>query len=348
MFKWKLVASLAYILLFPATVLLWKIPYWIQRQRSWLAVVGAAHVVSNLVTGWRQRLAMGSTAMLAGLVILLFDSPLLLYPSMIFLFCWFSWLTYRLVHQSIFGPSFLAQQNKAIAKVMNREGFREWTAPPQELLVQTDELYSKEQITSFSGKLTLAIGINRGLYIWAYQLQRYRRTPASLLFAILDFVGLFVRGILTFAALNWALYKMDPSEYLVTSEPSFVRMTLYAMSRLMFSDGGGVAAEGDLASLLALLNGFVGFVVFAAVGLTLVMTVRPDRESASANRAVLELKRRAQEQERLMQAHYNVGVEEAIVRLRRLGQDVTFMIEWMTRSIPPDFFLGDSGEDQPR
>lgn len=344
--RWKAVASLLYIAGFPFIILFWKVPFWIQRQRSWLVVVAAVHVLSNLFTEWRKRVTYSSLALLAALVILLFSAPLALCLAMVIVAVWFAWSVVRLFRVSLFGPSFLVQQHRLIESAMKREYLAGLAEPPTDLLELDDvQEYTQEQVTQFTGKVSASIGVNRALYFWAYQLQRYRQTPASIAFAALDYASLFVRAVAAFALLNWALYKVDPGQYVVTGEPGLIQMAVYAMSRLAFSDGGGITAIGDAASLLALANGAVGFVVLAAVGLSILLSLRPDRESASAARAVAELKQRARSQELAMKNNYNVDVDEGIARLARLGQDIASLADWMTRSIPTDFF--DDAPDTP-
>lgn len=112
------------------------------------------------------------------------------------------------------------------------------------------------------------------------------------------------------------------------------------MSSLVLSDGGGVAAKGDVADLVRIVAGFYGPLFLAVFLLKLIFSWRQRRDDQSLAATVRALRRRAREQEEQLRADYNVGVDEAVRRLERLRQGFYVIVVWLTSLIPADYNTG--------
>jgi hypothetical protein len=183
---------------------------------------------------------------------------------------------------------------------------------------------------------------NRVIYFWAYQLEKYRQSPVTLIFNALSYVWLYVLTVLTFSMLNLAVLHVSPDQFQFADSPSFLRVVLYSMTSLLLSGTSGLEASGDWATALRIAAGFAGPIVLGTLILHLVFSARPSRRDSDFRTTIANIRKQAGDVERRMSDDYEVTIEEA---LRRLGELRNVVVSWclfFTKRMPDDFI--DSGD----
>jgi hypothetical protein len=250
------------------------------------------------------------------------------------------WTYWRTIRKTVQSPSFLRIQREKIGGIINSTPVRQLSDIDEALKREDLELYSPKQLNEVTAAISWGIAVNRGLYYWSYQLERYRRNVVpSLIFSALSYVWLFLGTILSFAFLNFALNKLDSSNFDTDERPvSFLRMTVYSLSRLFLNDGGGLSAASDRAYALQLAEGLAGVVFLGVLVANFVVTAKRERSESDLRELVDELRHRAKEDEDRFKERFFVSVEEAHQRLAELGTSLTRILSFLSTSVPPDFF----------
>jgi hypothetical protein len=195
--------------------------------------------------------------------------------------------------------------------------------------------------------ISTGIVANRALYLWAYQLDRYRRQVSpALVFNGVSFIWLLLGTIFGFTLINYGLLKIDPSQFTTDhGHATALAVTLYSFASLFLQEAGGIRGTGTLAQAIQLAAALLGLVVIAGFVVNVVVTARRERNEGELQQLISTLKRRVREQETKFREQYDVGVDEAYQRLVQLRAGFAFILTYMTASIPDDFL--DSSEIEP-
>ncbi len=336
--RWKLLVAVAYVAFFPITLVAWKLPWLLYRRKNWLYVVAVVNLGFQLFSGFVRRIIVLAIMILGSGAALLADSRAVLGLGILLLAGSLLAIVVRTLHVSLRPVEFLDAQAAAIEKVVNSGPVRDIGEAGEHLLARDVELYTKAEVDQFCQQLSLGIVANRGMYFWAYQLDRYRQSSAALLTLALQWVLLFVTAVWIYTCINVALLNGWPSEFAYShGTPSFLRMMLFSASSLLFNAGAGVEAVGDAASLSRLTAGFTGFVVIGGVLLSLFSSYRLGKHSEASRRLVQTLKQRAAAQEGRLAQVFHVSMDEAIERLALLGNNLQVFVSAVVSSIPKGF-----------
>ena len=334
---------LLYVAAFPFVVVLWKIPAALVRYRSWPLFFGIMQTAYAFFGNLRYNVVTKGIAFIAIVLILVSDwAPLLLGAAAYLL--WHLGAAYvRLIKRIFSSRSFASAQRDAIVRVVS--------SPVVETATQLKDEYKRADLEKYDSAsaqqvmlaISLGIMVNRALYLWAYELDQYRRKFApSLGFAVVSVVSLYLGTILTLTFVNEALLKVSPEQYAFGPDPTLVALLAYSAATLFFSVGGGIHPVGDGALAIQLLGGSANLFVLASFALHGFLSWRRDREDTATDDLVRDLKERARDQEARFMADYNVGVEEARRRLEEFGAGFTWMVAFVATKVPDEFIRASS------
>jgi uncharacterized membrane protein YhaH (DUF805 family) len=248
------------------------------------------------------------------------------------------WSYVRLFRKTFSSSSFITAQRRAIDRVLKSDRLNAGTLLGGNFPSTDLEEYNYNQATQLALKISTGVMINRVLYLWAYQVDRYRRefSPA-VVFNGLSFVWLFLGTITGITLVNYALFNLDPSQFTPDSGSSLLAFALYSFGTLYLQDAGGVHAIGGVAQALQLMTALLGLVVVAGFIINVAVTARRERDENDLRDVVTDLKRRAREQEAAFRDEYAVSVEEAYRRLSDLQAGFAFLLKYFITAIPEDF-----------
>jgi hypothetical protein len=330
---------LPYILFFPLIVLLWKIPAFFIRRRSFLLALAAVQGAVNLFSGFRYNIIAKGCAAFSILFILVSHNTLILAISAIYLGLLIV-LSYARLFRSTFSPSaFLETQRNAISNLLKSDRIDALTTIDEEYLESSLEAYDYGKANQLAVKMSYGVIVDRFLYIWAYQLDRYRREVSpALMFNGLSFVWLFFGTILSLSFINYAIYGIDSQQFSVEAGgANLLRFVLYSFANLVLQEAGGVHAIGSAAQALQLVAAILGIIVIAGFVLNVIFTYRHERSESELQDLISTLRSRAHELELRFREQYSVTVNEAHQHLAELRAGLAFVFTYLTAAIPEEF-----------
>jgi hypothetical protein len=338
--RWKVLLVGVYISFFPLIVAFWKVPKAIYNRRSWLLVVAAINVAAVGLRKVGRKIVLLCVGMIC--VFVLTTSawlPAVVVASALLLTILLGWYV-RALKVSAMPSEFFRIQESAIERAVQFKILRDVSPTGLQLMEISGGYYPKAKIDQFSQELSWSVMANRGLYLWAYQLDRYRMSSAAAVTMVLQYVLLFVGSTSVFTLINFGLLNADHEQFTFSGSghPSFLRTALYSMSSLALNAGAGIEADGDLAVFVRLFAGFVGVVLLAGVIMSVVMTYRVAREPGRSVQVVQRLREHAAAQERRLQETFAVSIDEAIDKLASIGNNLHGLIGWIVAAVPPAFF----------
>jgi hypothetical protein len=197
--------------------------------------------------------------------------------------------------------------------------------------------FNEVQLNNFVGKVSTGLLIHRSLYFWAYQLDRYRDSPAPSFFSSLAYVWLFVISVITFWMANIALLKIDPSGFSFMEYPSNLQVLLYTLRGFTLGGLESLEPVGDWQVAMSIGAGVTGVLLLTTLVANIVFTTRVRRQSEAIRDLVGEMKERARAFEKRLSVDYEIPIADAFARLQELGRGLVSWIAYLSAKIPPDF-----------
>ena len=328
-----------YLAAFPAVVLLWKIPAFLYRRRSWPLAFVSLQALTGLFGDLRYHVLTKSLGLFAAVMILLNGWPPLVAASAACIAVLVGWGFARLVARTFSSSSFIEIQRQAILNLLSSRFLRAATALRDEYRRTDIQRYEPGDRQQVILAISLGIAVNRAVYLWAYQLDRYRRQyRPAVVFTTLTVLWLFLGVVVGLTLVNEAILKLDPRQFQAAStHPSLLAVALFSLSSLWLSSLGGLSAVGDLAVFVQFVAGLAGPVLVASFGFGVLAAIRRSRDDAATSALVADLKERAREHGKAFENEFAVTVEEARRRLEALGATFAFLFRYIAASVPADF-----------
>ena len=230
------IRALLYVAFFPLVVGLWKLPRILYRTNSWVVFLSTANVVSSGVVNIRGSILAFGATLGSVVLILAIDNPALVGIGIAIVVFLLAGALYRAIRYAFTPSSFLRTQEHAIQRIVGSEGVAALVEVNEELKSNSVTKFDEQQQTTFLNNLQFGLMAHRTLFFWAYQLDRYRKSSAPIVFNIVAFLALLVGIIFGLALINLGLYKIDPNAFSYDSTPSLLSMGRYAFTSLYGSE----------------------------------------------------------------------------------------------------------------
>jgi hypothetical protein len=326
-----------YVFGYPAVLLCWKLPKLLGKARSPVAFLAAANALTLLLGNVKWSvLAFGLAAFCTLTIVASHWTPLLVLAAAV-LICLLVRTSYRTIRLSLAPSTFLTAQQKVIRAIVDSNGMHQLTSPAAELRSAEILTFSAEQQTTFASHLANGVIAHRILNYWAYQLERYRRSPASLIFNALSYLWLVGRIVLGLALLNLALFHAEPTAFTFPAEPNVLVFVRYVIAALYGGEISALHAQGTLANALSIVTFFAGLLVIGSLFVSSALAFRAARDESAIRETVVEIKREGARLEQSLRANYDVSVSEAVERLERLKYVFMGVITFLSTRIPEGF-----------
>jgi hypothetical protein len=243
---------------------------------------------------------------------------------------------YRTIRDALRPSEFLSAHESAVKKFAEFSGIKQLTSIKAEFRNDQLQLFSEQQLTELSSSLSFALILNQAVYLWAYQLDKYRRSSFPLLFSMGSYVVLFVATVLSLGALNLGLLHLDATSFTYVEVPSTMRILHHSMASLYLNGAPGMEPASDVAVVVSLLGGFVGVVLLGTVIANLVYSAT-NRDDQALRETIERVKDEGERLEgRLIEEYQVTSYEDALGRLERLGNGLVGVITFLARQVPED------------
>ena len=340
---WPILATFAYILCFPLVVIFWKVPKLLYKTKSPIAFMTAANAVTSVFADLKRAVIVGGVIAFSALVVVTSYNGYLLTAAALALAVVLVMALYRTIQASVVPNRFLQVQQKAIRRALDAKFMRTLLAPTVEFRDVEVEKFTQGQQAALIQDLGNSVLSHRLLNFWAYQLERYRRSPASVLLNGLAYLWLLFRTVMGLTLMNVALYHADAHAYVHKSAPTFLEFVRYVIAGLYGSEIQAMQPKSQLANALAVATFAVGVVVLGSAILSSFLSFRASRDDSEIQSVIGEIKREGETLDQQVRENFDVSVPEAIQRLDELKFGLMSLITALSTRIPKEFEEGAGG-----
>lgn len=325
--------AVIYILLFPLIVVFFYIPRFLARQKTWIPAVGLIHIAWLTFRSIRFTVVSGSVFALSALVIAL-DGPRFLQSAAVatLLLIW-TVLLVRACVSAVRPVSFIQRQQHTVTKFIESKAVQNMAAPAAIHLRPEVVKLTKAEVDQVVTNASFAVCVYAAGYFAADNLERYRKSGATVLFSVLGIAILFVQAIVIFAIANQGVFNVSPSQFAVTADPSFAMFVRYSLNSMSPGEINAIQPSGDVATWISTYAGVsVGGILLTLV-LSLIFSVRSAREDEAADTAISDMRKRSDAYAARLVAEYRLPLEDLISRLINMGGLLNLWVRFISHNI---------------
>lgn len=173
---------------------------------------------------------------------------------------------------------------------------------------------------------------NRGLLFFARRLRDYQQSKLSAIAFSFNLLLLLTFTVISFGAINYALFKLEPSQFAVTVQPNFFLFLYYSFHLFIFGSINEIVPVAVYSQIVSMVEqGLAIVLLFILIGLFI--SVRSERYKEELDRTILETEDGGRGLRELIRTNYNLSDEEALNEIRQMRSNLMKLILWLSRDV---------------
>jgi hypothetical protein len=210
--------AVAYVAFYPLVILFWKLPRFVWKQQSWLFAFAILNAAIGLIGSFKRDFISGTLFLVATVPILSSGNQYVLGGSSLIVFALVAY-AYVLAFVRAFKPSAVFQTYTKVFPIIKKADFLKIDESVRNLPV---EVMTAKELELRTTGLQNVVLYNRVCLLISKKLRDYQRSGANVASYLLSLVTLLLFTVISFALINYALYRIDPTFYQFTySKESF-------------------------------------------------------------------------------------------------------------------------------
>jgi len=232
---------------------------------------------------------------------------------------------------------FLSFQSKLISKFRKSGIAQSMITVDSKVKKSKTKKLTKVQSTAILSNIQMSLLFNRSIYFWAYQLEKYKQSRVGFILSGVSYVWLYIKLGLFLGFINYALYKIEPLNFIIHNTDSFINFLYYSFNSLFFNEISGILASSDTTIVIRIVSGITGILLIGVLALNFVYVARQTKNDDELTRAIKDIKDEGKELEKHIKSEFQVTTAEAIEKLGELKAGMLSLILKITSQLPDDF-----------
>src|SRR5438105_2313605 len=174
---------------------------------------------------------------------------------------------------------------------------------------------------------------NRACLLISKKLRDYQRSGANVASYVLSLVVLLLFTVMSFALINYALYKVSPAFYQFTySKEAFFAFVYYSAGSMFYAANGLVPVEplSQFVQLIQFLCALLVLVIFV----TVIYSLRNERYSAQLEEVIHSMAKEGRAAEARLLSEFNLdSIDGAIDALQKAKAGLIGFIVYLTKNL---------------
>jgi len=202
----------------------------------------------------------------------------------------------------------------------------------EELKLSIDDMDDKQIQKWTTGVQWLAL-FNRVCLFIAKKIRLYQEINFNIISSIIGIMKYILFTIITFAIINYGLYKIDNNLFSYPSEPTFFNFIYYSFNNFLFNSIQEVVAKAPITQVTAMIESlFALFLV--AIFISLLLSIKNQRETEEINKLIEYLKIEGNKAEGYLKDHYRISdIEEAMQSLQKVNSFIANILYKITDTL---------------
>ena len=320
-----------YVFFYPAIILLWKIPFFIFKQRSWILAFAFINSIISFFKSIKYNFIISAFFLASLAVIFSFSNEKLLwFASAVILGVLLTTYVNRFI--LVFKPSSIFQVHIKIFSGIRKHGSSYFTLDESIKNLPLEKLDQK-QMEKWTTNLQMSVLFNRVCLFAAKKLRDYQNSGINIISYVLTILMLIVLTIFSFATINYALFKIDAGLFSYPVIPSFFTFFYYSFNSLLFNSIQEITPIMPISQIVSMMEFF--FALFLVViFVSLLLSVRNQRHTEELNEVIKGIEGQGKDMEGFIRDEYKINsIDDAIAELEKLKAGMAKFIYKITEII---------------
>lgn len=320
-----------YILLYPFIVIFFKFPLIILKQRSWNLAIAVTTEILSFFSSFKYKFIAFSLFSIATVVVLLTKNQGVLLVSVLLIFFIILSVYYRNI-RAVFKPSSsLRVYEKLFSKL---RGYRSSLFALDEGLIGKDfQTLNSQQLEKWYSTLQISVFYNRFCLFAAKKLKDYQGASLNVLMYALDALAIAFLTALSFAVINFGIFKIDNTSFIYKDTPTFFTFFYYGFNNFFFNSIPDLSANSTISQMLSMVEFVLAFILVAIL-IALMFSVRSQKHVDSVNETINRLEQQGADIERQIQNQYMLtDINAAIEAMIKIKSGIADFLYLLSRNI---------------
>lgn len=320
------------IFFYPAIVLLWKIPVFVFKQKSWILAFALFDAVISFFRSIKFSFITTSFFLVSLAIIFGFSNEI---------FFWISIAAVIVILSAVYIHRFaLVFKRCGVYQVYNKMFSRigEFlSSSPAYALDESMtnlpvESLDEKQLQKWTTNVQTLVLFNRICLFVARKLKTYQGSGLNIVSSVLIILALIALTILSFAAVNFGLYKINQQFFAFSAVPTFFTFFYYSFNNLLFNPIQDIVPSLAISQTISMIEStFALFLV--AIFVSLVFSVRSQRHIDELNEVMKSLEEQGTKMEGYIREEYKLNnIDDAMASLQKLKSVMTDVLYKITES----------------
>jgi hypothetical protein len=333
----RVIIPVLYVVFFPLIVALWKMPVFLYRRRSFVLAFAALNVALSFFSSFKGNVVWFGVWTICAVVAYSSHTTALVTVAIVGMAAAVARSYIRLIRASFFPSRFVKLQERLVVRVVEHPRVQNAMTLDDDLRSTEIVQYDQQQLTTLAQSLSIAVTLNKGILLYAFLLDRYRRSASGLIVMVVSYVWVFLVTVLSVSLINQGLLNIDPSGYRFDHAPDFVTVLHYSFASLYLTGISNLDGTGTSQQVVSVASGLVGIVLLATIIGGSVFSWRRSQEQTAIGDTIDTLRAQSRALNQRIADQYEVNVDDAIKRLEAMKAGFATMIVMLASRIPEGF-----------
>jgi hypothetical protein len=325
----RLLLWVLHIFFYPLILVFWTIPLLILRQKSWIVAFAVTNAVFSLFTSIKYKFILAAVFVLAFFAIFTFERSEVLLTAIAAILCVLI-ISYVRMAIFVFRPSTVFQiYSRTITESPQKVLLYAQDKDIRALPVQT---LNEAQIELRRNSIQSLVLWNRCVLFLGRKLKQYQESKLNAVAYSFNLLLLIAVTIFSFAAVNYGLYKIDPSQFNVTATPSGFIFLYYSFHAFIFGSISEVTPIKLYSQIFSMSEQSFAIVLLFIL-ISLFFSIRSERYKEELARIIQESEQTGRALEGLIQDTYHLTLDEALREIERMQYNFMKLILWLSRDL---------------
>jgi hypothetical protein len=325
----SIVLWLLYIAFYPVLLFFWKIPYLIFKQRSWTLAFVFVSAIISLLRSLRYKFVAGTVFILATFFAVTFSNWTVLVVSIVVILA-VLFLSYARMSIFVFQPSSIFHLYSKFIKASPDRVFT--TLQDKDIRNLPVERLNDSQLELRRTSIQTLVVWNRALLFFSRKLRDYQESNLNAVAYSLNLLLLIGFTIVSYGVVNYAIFKLDSSQFSITTEPSFFIFLYYSFHVFIFGSIGEVTPAAFYSRIASMSEQSLAIVLLFIL-ISLFISVKSERYKQELTRTIEDAEETGRVLESRIQEMYRLTLAQALEEIRKMRSNLMTLILWLSQDL---------------
>jgi len=316
---WKLVG---FCMAYPFILILWRIPKALLKDKSWIGIFACLDIVAGFCKNFKWNLIMLAAVAPSFILVFTTNSKASLSLAISVLFIFLCTHFFGIFKFSLQPTSFSEEK----VRNLNEKGAEQMKKHFNTQDIKKFDENNKVN-SSWLGKLELLVISSNCLYFLKQRLRNFQKSSFFVMYPLSHLIYTFFVTVIVFAVNNFALYKADYKQFVISSKASLGEFFYYSFNSIFFNGIREISPAATIAKIFNCMEMFFAFLI-GVILITLLITIRREKDSKEIENAIILIEKQTTYAEELLLKEFSVTPEQAVEELVKMQSSTLKLINF--------------------